>query len=394
MRPGHSRPRPTMAPVRSGCCGRRRAAGGAAIGAGAGADRGLDLGDRDRAAPARPSGPATPARRPPGPLGAQPRAPRSGPRHRDWPDGGDPATGARRDGVGHPGVAGTDPADAIGVRQCATAGSWCPRRCPPSPGTNARAAGRPAETPASTCASSALDGRSVGPLLQAARDQRGRPRRQPLDRRQRLGLGVLVRAQQRGGGADVPGQLADQRAVDQQADRVHVGGRADLAALEPLRRQVGRRAQQAAVGVDVVLADQGRDAEVDDLGARGREHHVGRGDVAVHDAARMRGGQRGGDLGADPHGGRPGQPPYPGQHGGERLAVDQLHDHVRDGLTVDGGRLAVVVDVGDVRVTQPRGGLGLRTQPASERGIGAGRRRQDLHRDLSSEDLVEPSPHH
>ena len=41
------------------------------------------------------------------------------------------------------------------------------------------------------------------------------------------------------------------------------------------------------------------------------------------------------------------QPPVPGQLGRQRLAVDVLHDQVRDRDVVAGGHLAVVEDVGD-----------------------------------------------
>jgi hypothetical protein len=86
----------------------------------------------------------------------------------------------------------------------------------------------------------------------------------------------------------------------------------------------------------------------------------------VHDATRVRGGQRGRDLGTNAHGGRPRQTPHTGEDGGKRLAVNKLHHDVRHRLTVDRGGLAVVVHVGDVRMAQPRRGLRLRPQPAPE----------------------------
>jgi hypothetical protein len=181
--------------------------------------------------------------------------------------------------------------------------------------------------------------------------------------------------------------------VDQQPERVHVGGGGDLVGGEPFRRQVGGRAEQLAVGLDLRPADDGREAEVDDLRAGRGEHDVGRLDVAVHQVLRVRGGERGGHLGQRPQR-RPRRQRPVGESLGEGTAWQQLHHHVRHRPAVIAARLAVVVHVGDVRVPQPGGGLRLGLDPgAGDRtgGVPAG---EDLQRDRAVEHEVVRAPHH
>ena len=118
-------------------------------------------------------------------------------------------------------------------------------------------------------------------------------------------------------------------------------------------------------------------------------------DVAVHHAAGVRGGQRGrrprraiGTASA------PGSGPCRPSRAASGLAVDQLHHHVRHGEPLGQRRLAVVVDAGDVRVAQPRGGQRLLPEPVAERPVGGQPRGQHLDRDLAAEDLVVAAPHH
>ena len=69
----------------------------------------------------------------------------------------------------------------------------------------------------------------------------------------------------------------------------------------------------------------------------------------THDPGLMRHIERSRRLADDVQGGVRGEPFRPGQDGGQRLAVDQLHDQVSP---AELGRLAVVVDPRDARVGQ------------------------------------------
>ena len=113
-----------------------------------------------------------------------------------------------------------------------------------------------------------------------------------------------------------------------------------------------------------------RDAEVDEVdevlaAVVDADQHVGRLDVAVHEALGVRRVQRAGHLAHDPDSARRRQRALPREHLGEVGAVDQPHVDVE--LAVD---LAVVVDRDDVRLGQPRGDLGLAAEPRLELRVG------------------------
>ena len=142
-------------------------------------------------------------------------------------------------------------------------------------------------------------GAQVGVLLEAAKADVGDLWRDTVDRRE------WCRSQQEVGpdgfvwATDAPGQLVGEQPVDEHTQGVDVRGSGDVAAEEPFGCDVGRRAEDRAVIVEIGRARSGGDAEVDDLRAVGGEHHVGRLDVTVDQAVVVQGGERAGDLGAD-----------------------------------------------------------------------------------------------
>jgi len=197
-----------------------------------------------------------------------------------------------------------------------------------------------------------------------------------------------VGAQHLGGGGGGPRQAAGQHQVEEQAQRIHVGGRADHAAADAFRRQVrGRPVHLAADAVR--LPGARRDAEVDQLHAVRGDHHVAGLHVAMHDAAGVRGAQRVGHLRADRHRGTPRQRAL-GQQIGQRPAVDQLHHHERQAVL----GLAEVVHLDHVRVAQPGGGARLDPDPVQQHRVGGRLRGQHLDRDLPVEHLVTSPPDH
>jgi hypothetical protein len=112
----------------------------------------------------------------------------------------------------------------------------------------------------------------------------------------------------------------------------------------------------------------------------------------VHHAPGVRGGQRGGDLGHDDDRFAPGQRPLPAEPGGDRLAVVELHHHVRHCAVLVQGRVAEVEDAGDVRVAQPGGGQRLLPQPVAEAVVVGELRGQHLDRDGPVQHLVVGAP--
>src|SRR6266511_265135 len=250
----------------------------------------------------------------------------------------------------------------------------------------------PAAAP-STRATSAPPGRSSGCLARQRRhDSRtssGTPGSGGLGR-----LAVPVCLEQLRDGLGRPWRVAGEHAVQQQPEGVHVGGGHHLAAIEAFRGEVGRGTPEDSLGQRVGrLPGHRRDAEVEHLRAGGGEHDVAGLDVAVHQPARVRGGQRGGHLRAHQQRGGRRQRAGP-QPLGQGRAVDQLHHHVRDRRPGAVGRLAVVVYRGDVRVRQARRRLGLLADPGARHGVGTLRAGHHLHCHLAAEHLVVPAPHH
>jgi hypothetical protein len=142
------------------------------------------------------------------------------------------------------------------------------------------------------------------------------------------------------------------------------------------------------------------DPEVGDLRrALGGDEQVARLDVAVDDARLVRRGQCVGSLAHNPEGVGAGQPPLPGDQRRQRLAGHQLHDQVRAAgwqigrCLLVGGGLAVVKDLGDVRMRQRCRVAGLGTEPGPERLVGRVRRREQLDGDGAVEQFVGAAPY-
>ncbi len=113
---------------------------------------------------------------------------------------------------------------------------------------------------------------------------------------QRLGHGLHDLPQQLAERAGPERPLPAQHLVHDGAERIEVGARVELEALHLLGRHVGGASGDALEPRDVRVRDE-RDAEVDDAHvAVLRQQDVGRLDVAVHDAARVRVVQRLGAL--------------------------------------------------------------------------------------------------
>ena len=165
----------------------------------------------------------------------------------------------------------------------------------------------------------------------------------------------------------LPGQLAAQQLVEHHAQGVHIGRGPHGLALQLLGRAVGgceaqRHGGVQVAGVQRVGLGQLRDAEIEQAHAALLVHqHIGRLQIAVHDALRMGRGHRLHHLQEKRHAGRHGQR---GRVGVETLAVDQLEHSVQPALvraTVDQAR--------DGRVLQARQQPALGAEAAQLVGI-------------------------
>ena len=159
----------------------------------------------------------------------------------------------------------------------------------------------------------------------------------------------------------------------------HVAGGADDHAGERLRRRLHRRRFRHL---------QLRDAEVQDLDAAvGREKEVVGFQIAMDDAARVRGGEAAGRL----------------QDDGNSLIDRQraLVDAAAQAFAVEAfgheerqaAKLTDVVDGKNVRVVERAGGPGFVGEASQAIGIAREVRQQDFDRDVPAESLVFRAPH-
>ena len=129
------------------------------------------------------------------------------------------------------------------------------------------------------------------------------------------------------------------------------------------------------------LAEGARDAEIRDLDpAAAGQQHVGRLDIAVDDAARMRCVQRFVDLLGDARGRHRLERPALLDDRGQVAAVDELHDDERVA-----GFHAVVENVDHVGVVERRGRLRLLTEARHEGRIATVLGAQHLDRDVAAQ---------
>ncbi len=203
----------------------------------------------------------------------------------------------------------------------------------------------------------------------------------------RLGLRLRDLEHQRGEPGTGEGGFARHHLVEHDAEReeiravidgkperlfgAHIAGRADH--LADLRAH-----QLAGIGV----ADP-RDAEIEQLGGQPvvGEQDVRGLDVAVHDAARMRIGERVGHLHAERQDALIGHAALRLEHLVERPAGDQLHRDIGDAIG-----LADVVDRRDIGMAERAGRGRLAQEAAPDFGIAAIFRLERLDRD----DPVDP----
>ncbi len=226
----------------------------------------------------------------------------------------------------------------------------------------------------------------LGALRQAAPHQPRDLRRQAERRR-----GEIRRLLAQDGGEGVgrglalEGALAGQQLVDHGAEGEDVGAGVGRQPARLLGRHVAGGAEERA---GERAGDGGRgggrlgrahlgEPEVEDLEVpvAGQEEVLGL-EVAVHDAARVRGGDAAGELQRPAERGR-GRRPAGAQPVAQRLAFEQLADQERRALVA-----AEVVDGEDVGVVERRRGARLALEPLQPLGVPRHLRRQHLDRHL------------
>ena len=224
--------------------------------------------------------------------------------------------------------------------------------------------------------------RSFGSSASARRviDDRSAGTVRPDEHRIRDGAGQ-ARQRDRGGTVALPRPVADEHLVQDDAQAVDVrGGRGRLAA-RLLRAEVVDRPERRPGQGHLRLGDGPGDPEVGDLdlAVLGDEHVAGL-DVAMDDAAGVRGRESASDAGPDARDLARRQRPAAAQDRREVLAVDQLHDDER-AVRV----LAVVVDGDDVRVVERGGRLGLLAEARGEVGVAQVLGSEELEGDVAAE---------
>ena len=135
-----------------------------------------------------------------------------------------------------------------------------------------------------------------------------------------------------------------------------------------------------------------RDAEVGELGAAGgRDHHVRRFDVAMHDRVAARMVEAFGDLRNQLGHLVEGQALAGFHHLLQRASLEELHRDVGDAVL-----LADVVDRDDVRMVQPAGGFRLAQKTFADflERLGRQRRVERLDRDFALDQRIDGAIHH
>ena len=248
------------------------------------------------------------------------------------------------------------------TRRCACRSRRAPRR--PLRTSSSRAA--PSSAAVGRCAGASRQAESTRSASSAGTSGRtsARAGRRPPATLPSVSAGVSPRS----------GLLAGEQLVEHHAGRVHVALRPDAPAARLLRRHVGDRADDVAVGGERVAVQEPCDAEVHHLHvAVAVQHHVLGLHVAVDDALAVGEGQSFQQLGA--HGGHVAVAELPDELV-QRHAVDQLPDEVAP--------LAVaepVVERDDVGMREGRGRLDLADDAA--------RHAPALGDDLQRDGLVE-----
>ena len=201
--------------------------------------------------------------------------------------------------------------------------------------------------------------RAGGPVLRVLGEQPQHERfqrlghlgAQPAHGQRRL---VQVAVQHAEGGRARERHVSAEEFVQQHAERVQVGVRADRAAHRLLGRHVGGAADgRTGVGeAGGVGVHDGGDAEVEDGDRAVRlDHHVARLEVAVDDRHGVHGAEHGAQLGGDRDRPLPGVRVVLGEMVGEVGALDVLHDEEQfvavAARVVDGDQAGVVDLRGD-----------------------------------------------